>query len=136
MIDSDYTVLVVDDSSVNRNYLHYVLDEDGYRVAEAPSGEACLSAVPVEKPLLILLDVVMTGIDGFETLRRLKLEPASAGIPVIMLTTSKQERDVVESYQLGVNAYISKPVQINEFIDAINKLKEFWLKLIILPPKN
>jgi len=108
VIDSDYTVLIVDDSSVNRSYLHYVLDEDGYRVAEAPSGEACLLAVPVEKPLLILLDVVMTGIDGFETLRRLKLEPASAGIPVIMLTSLEDQLSKLKAFELGAVDYIVK----------------------------
>jgi sigma-B regulation protein RsbU (phosphoserine phosphatase) len=108
MAETSYTVLVVDDSSVNRSYLHYILDEDGYRVAEAPSGEACIEAVPKDRPLLILLDVVMGGIDGFETLRRLKNDPASAGIPVIMLTSLDDQESKLKAFKLGAVDYIIK----------------------------
>jgi len=108
MAETAYTVLVVDDSSVNRSYLHYILDEDGYRVAEAPSGEACLEAVPREKPLLVLLDVVMGGIDGFETLRRLKNNPASASVPVIMLTSLEDQDSKLKAFELGAVDYIVK----------------------------
>ena len=103
-----YTVLVVDDSSVNRSYLHYILDEDGYRVMEAKSGEACVETVRREKPLLILLDVVMEGMDGFETLRILKEDPSSAGIPVIMLTSLDDQVSKLKAFELGAVDYIVK----------------------------
>lgn len=103
-----YTVLVVDDSSVNRSYLHYILDEDGYRVMEAKSGEDCIDSVRMEKPLLILLDVVMGGIDGFETLRRLKEDPAAASIPVIMLTSLEDQVSKLKAFELGAVDYIVK----------------------------
>jgi len=103
-----YTVLVVDDSSVNRSYLHYILDEDGYRVVEAKSGEDCLSVSVSEKPMLILLDVVMGGIDGFETLKRLKGIPSVAGIPVIMLTSLEDQVSKLKAFELGAVDYIVK----------------------------
>ncbi len=108
MTANAYTVLVVDDSSVNRSYLHYILDEDGYRVLEAKSGEECLEVTAAEKPLLILLDVVMGGIDGFETLRRLKNIPANAGIPVIMLTSMEDQGSKLKAFELGAVDYIVK----------------------------
>ncbi|MFA6507670.1 MAG: fused response regulator/phosphatase [Treponemataceae bacterium] len=103
-----YTVLVVDDSSVNRSYLHYILDEEGYRVMEAKSGETCIESVRLEKPLLILLDVVMGGIDGFETLRLLKEDPSSAHIPVIMLTSLEDQVSKLKAFELGAVDYIVK----------------------------
>lgn len=108
MTDTAYTVLVVDDSSVNRSYLHYILDEEGYRVAEASSGEDCLKIVPQERPLLILMDVVMGGIDGFETLRLLKDSPATANIPVIMLTSLEDQVSKLKAFELGAVDYIVK----------------------------
>lgn len=108
MADTAYTVLVVDDSSVNRSYLHYILDEEGYRVVEAKSGEECLGVTSAEKPLLILLDVVMGGIDGFETLRRLKETPSNAGIPVIMLTSMEDQASKLKAFELGAVDYIVK----------------------------
>jgi sigma-B regulation protein RsbU (phosphoserine phosphatase) len=103
-----YSVLVVDDSSVNRSYLHYILDEDGYSVTEAKSGEDCLAVLGREKPLLILLDVVMGGIDGFETLRRIKEDPGSANIPVIMLTSLEDQVSKLKAFELGAVDYIVK----------------------------
>ncbi|HCM27420.1 MAG TPA: hypothetical protein DIC34_12895 [Treponema sp.] len=114
MADTAYTVLVVDDSSVNRSYLHYILDEDGYRVSEAPSGEACLEAVLRSRPMLVLLDVVMGGIDGFETLRRLRLDPATAGLPVIMLTSFDDQESKLRAFELGAVDYIVKSASAAE----------------------
>ena len=108
MPTSEYSVLVVDDSSVNRSYLHYILDEEGYRVLEAKSGEDCLEFLGREKPLLILLDVVMGGIDGFETLRRMKEDASTAGISVIMLTSLEDQVSKLRAFELGAVDYIVK----------------------------
>lgn len=108
MIDTVYPVLIVDDSAVNRSYLHYILDEEGYRVIEASSGETCLAVAEKERPLLILLDVIMGGIDGFETLKRLKAAPSLAGIPVIMLTSLDDEDSKLRAFELGAVDYIVK----------------------------
>jgi len=107
-MDTIYSVLIVDDSAVNRSYLHYILDEEGYEVWEAPSGEACLALVQQQRPMLILLDVIMGGIDGFETLRRLKTDPALAWTPVIMLTSMDDQQSKIKAFELGAVDYIVK----------------------------
>ncbi|MCX7655041.1 MAG: fused response regulator/phosphatase [Treponemataceae bacterium] len=108
MLDTVYPVLIVDDSAVNRSYLHYILDEEGYRVIEASSGEACLVIAEKDRPLLILLDVIMGGIDGFETLKRLKANSSLAEIPVIMLTSLDDEESKLKAFELGAVDYIVK----------------------------
>lgn len=88
------------------------------------------------RPDLILLDINMPKIDGKQVLKAIREDQSIKTIPVIMLTTSDQEKDVIESYQLGVNAYINKPVGITDFVNIIEQLEEFWLKLTILPPRQ
>ncbi|WP_304226006.1 fused response regulator/phosphatase [Gracilinema caldarium] len=107
-MNSTYAVLIVDDSTTNRSYLHYILDEEGYEVWEAPSGEACLERVRQKQPRIILLDVVMTGIDGFETLKRLKADPQLAWVPVIMLTSTDDQASKIKAFELGAVDYIVK----------------------------
>lgn len=85
-------------------------------------------------PKLILLDLKMPKIDGIQVLKRIKSDPEKKVIPVVMLTSSKEEKDIVESYNLGVNAYIVKPVQFDKFIEVVDQLGMFWL-LINQPPK-
>lgn len=88
------------------------------------------------RPDLILLDINMPKKDGKQVLKEIRANDKLRSIPIVMLTTSDQEKDVLESYNLGVNAYISKPVRINDFIDVINKLEEFWFTLSMLPPNH
>ncbi|MFZ1809242.1 MAG: response regulator [Cyclobacteriaceae bacterium] len=85
-------------------------------------------------PKLILLDLKMPKVDGIQVLKRIKGDPEKKVIPVVMLTSSKEEKDIVESYNLGVNAYIVKPVQFDKFLEAVDQLGMFWL-LINQPPK-
>jgi two-component system response regulator len=86
-------------------------------------------------PKLILLDLKMPKVDGIEILRRIKQDKSKRIIPVVVLTSSKEEKDIVESYNLGVNAYIVKPVEFDKFMDAIIQLGLFWL-LLNQPPKG
>jgi len=81
------------------------------------------------KPKLVLLDLKMPKVDGIEVLRRLKADERTRSIPVVMLTSSKEERDIVETYQLGVNAYIVKPLDFDQFGKAVGQLGLFWLVL-------
>ncbi len=80
-------------------------------------------------PKLILLDLKMPKIDGIQVLKRIKNDNKLKVIPVVMLTSSKEERDIIESYNLGVNAYIVKPVQFDKFIEAVDQIGFFWLLL-------
>ena len=81
------------------------------------------------KPKLVLLDLKMPKVDGIEVLRRLKADERTCTIPVVMLTSSKEERDIVETYKLGVNAYIVKPLDFEQFHHAVGQLGLFWLVL-------
>jgi two-component system response regulator len=87
-----------------------------------------------DTPKFILLDIKLPKIDGLEVLRRIKSDPRSRLIPVVMLTSSKEQNDFVESYQLGVNSYIVKPVNFESFVAAIQQIGMYWL-LLNQPPK-
>ena len=89
---------------------------------------------PPGQPVLIMLDLKMPKVDGIEVLRRLKGDPVMKVIPVVVLTSSKEERDIVDSYKLGVNAYIVKPVDFVKFVRAITGVGFFWL-VLNQPPK-
>ncbi len=84
-------------------------------------------------PRLILLDLKLPKVDGLEVLRRVKADAQTRMIPVVVLTTSREERDIVESYRLGVNSYIVKPVDFEQFIEATRTLGLYWL-LLNQPP--
>jgi CheY-like chemotaxis protein len=77
-------------------------------------------------PAVILLDLKMPKVDGMEVLRRVKSDARLKTIPVVILTSSREERDLVEAYRLGVNAYVVKPVHFNEYVKAVSHLGVFW----------
>ena len=85
-------------------------------------------------PAVVLLDLKMPRMDGLELLARVKSDPALRSVPVVMLTSSREERDLVESYRLGVNAYVVKPVDFNQFVSAIEKVGMFWAVINQPPP--
>jgi CheY-like chemotaxis protein len=89
---------------------------------------------PGELPAVLLLDLKMPKVDGLEVLRRIRQDPRLAVLPVVMLTSSREERDIVESYRLGVNAYVVKPVGFEEFVRAVRHLGLFWAVLNEPPP--
>jgi len=86
-------------------------------------------------PGLILLDLNMPRRDGREALREIKADPVLRGIPVVILTTSKAEEDVVRSYQDGVNSFITKPVTFSALIEVVQALGKYWLEVVDLPEK-
>ncbi|MDY6784280.1 MAG: response regulator [Cyanobacteriota bacterium] len=113
------TILVVDDNPTNIQVLFDVLSESGYRVAIAKSGEAALKRLASYHPDLILLDVMMPGMDGFETCQRLKSGPETYNIPVIFMTALSDAVDKVKGLSLGAVDYITKPIQHEETLARI-----------------
>jgi CheY-like chemotaxis protein len=85
------------------------------------------------RPDLILLDLNMPKIDGREVLNQIRATPDLRHIPTIILTTSRQEEDILRSYKMGANSFISKPVTMDKFVDVIQKLEEYWFQIVILP---
>jgi CheY-like chemotaxis protein len=85
------------------------------------------------RPRVVLLDLKLPKVDGLEVLRKIKSDERTRDIPVVVLTSSKEEKDRVESYKLGVNSYIVKPVDFNQFTEAVRKLGLYWLLLNELP---
>jgi two-component system response regulator len=82
-----------------------------------------------ERPRVILLDLKLPKVDGLEVLGRIKSDPRTQSIPVVVLTSSRQDRDLVESYHLGVNSYIVKPVDFDQFVEAVRQLGLYWILL-------
>lgn len=87
-------------------------------------------------PGLILLDLNLPKVDGREVLQRIKADPRLKRIPVIILTTSTHEEDILRTYDLGVNTFITKPVQFDDFIRVVAAIKEYWIGIATLPPEN
>lgn len=87
-----------------------------------------------QSPRLILLDLKLPKIDGLEVLQAVKADSRTRAIPVVVLTSSKEERDLVSSYQLGVNSYIQKPVSFADFQDVVRQLGMYWLLVNTNPP--
>jgi two-component system response regulator len=88
---------------------------------------------PAHMPVLILLDLNLPVMDGMEVLRQIRLDPRTRSLPVIVMTSSKTEQDIVRSSKLGINGYILKPVEYNQFIDTVNRLAVSWLILDFHP---
>jgi len=89
---------------------------------------------PGNNPALLLLDLKMPKVDGIEVLRQVKSDVALKTIPVVVLTSSREEQDLVRTYDLGVNAYVVKPVDFHEFIEAVKLLGGFWAVVNETPP--
>jgi CheY-like chemotaxis protein len=89
---------------------------------------------PNGEPAVVLLDLKMPKVDGLEVLRQIKGDPALQMIPVVVMTSSREEQDLLNSYRLGVNAYVVKPVQFHEFVDAVKQLGGFWAVINEPPP--
>jgi len=87
------------------------------------------------RPGLILLDLNLPKMNGLDVLRSIKSDPELRRIPVIILTTSKEEEDIIKSYDLDANSYITKPVDHEKFIEAVHSLRHYWLTVVTLPPR-
>jgi CheY-like chemotaxis protein len=87
------------------------------------------STRPEGHPAVVLLDLKMPKVDGMEVLRQIKADPSMKTIPIVMLTSSREEQDLIKSYQLGVNAYVVKPIDFSQLVEAVKQLGLFWAVL-------
>lgn len=109
---------------------------DGAEALEYLFGDASASSDCDALPHLVLLDLKLPKIDGLEVLRRIRAEPRTQLLPVVILTTSTEEADRLTGYRLGANSYIRKPVDFARFVDAVSQLGLYWLVLNEQPPAN
>lgn len=107
---------------------------DGAEALDYLAGEGAYAGRPPGNPAVVLLDLKLPKVDGLQVLEKIKNDQKLQTIPVVMLTSSNEEKDLVRSYKLGVNAYVVKPVGFGEFIEAISDLGIFWAVLNEPPP--
>jgi DNA-binding response OmpR family regulator len=115
-------VLVVDDDAAVRELITVNLELAGFVVASAEDGVAALAAVDAFGPDLVTLDVMMPRLGGFETLERLRADPRTASVPVVMVTSRTQAADRARAEELGVTAYVTKPFEPGELVEVISRL--------------
>lgn len=138
-------ILLVEDSSKDIELTLAALEEhrlanevvvvqDGAEALDYLYRRGTFTERPAGNPGVVLLDLKMPKMDGLEVLRRMKEDKKLQTIPVVMLTSSREERDVIESYQLGANAYVVKPVAFQEFMAAVKHLGLFWAVVNEPPP--
>lgn len=115
-------ILVVDDSATDRYYLTNLLETDGYEVTEVDSGEACLNAVLKISPHLVICDIVMPGLSGFEVVRKLTKDPRTQHIPVILCTGKSKDTDLIWAKKMGAKTCITKPVDEVELLNLLDEM--------------
>lgn len=119
-----HTILVVDDEPGVVRLVELNLTQEGHQVRTASDGEEALASIAQKPPDLVVMDVMMPKLDGFETLKRLKENPATADIPILMLTARSQDEDVFEGYGTGAQWYLSKPFDPVELRRVVRHLLE------------
>jgi len=139
------TVLLVEDNPADQDLTRRALNAGGIQcnLRVAADGEEALNYVfrreeysqagAAPRPQLVMLDLNMPRVDGWDVLRRMKAAPDLDTIPVIVLTTSGHEQDVMSSYKLGCSSYVQKPMDVSVFMCALQQLLDYWLNLVILP---
>jgi two-component system response regulator len=132
MADAELALHAFKKHKIANHVLHV---QDGAEALDFLFSRGAYSNQPLlQNPRLILLDLKLPKVDGLQVLKELKGNPATKAIPTILLTSSNEERDLVASYQLGVNSYIQKPVNFMEFQDVVRQLGLYWLVVNKKPP--
>ena len=121
-LDPILRALVVDDSRVIRELIAVNLELEGFEVVTAGDGESALALAAELRPHVITLDVMMPRLNGFETVSRLRQDPRTAEIPVVMVTGRAQSVDVQRGEEMGVEAYLTKPFEPAELVDVVSRL--------------
>lgn len=129
--DAELTIEALQHGKV-ANRLDHV--RDGEQALRYLRNEAPFENAP--RPDLILLDLNMPKLDGREVLRQIAKDPDLKLIPVVVMTTSRSEQDILESYGLAANSYIVKPVDLNSLFEIVRNMNSFWLRVVALPPKK
>lgn len=109
---------------------------DGAEALDYLFGRGPFAGKSGETPVVVLLDLKMPKVDGLEVLRQMKSDPKLKRVPVVMLTSSREESDLVRSYDLGVNSYVVKPVDFEQFVSLIRQIGCFWAVINEPPPNN
>ncbi len=118
----------------NRLANEVVVVRDGVEALDYLYRRGQFQSRPAGNPAVVLLDLKMPRVDGLGVLRTMRSEQSLRAIPVVILTSSREERDLIESYELGVNGYVVKPVKFQQFVDAVKTLGLFWAVLNEPPP--
>lgn len=146
MPDRELVILLAEDDEGHAYLVHENLRDAGLsnRIVRVADGQEALDYIHCtgahagrvpNGPLLLLLDINMPRVDGVEVLRRLKADPATADLPVIMLTTTDDPREVKRCYELGCSSYVTKPVEYDRFVEAIRRLGLF-LSIVRVPRED
>ena len=116
---SKYNVLAVDDIPLNLLLVQKMLSKFNFQFRTAANGQQALDAVAAQKPDLILLDLMMPGIDGFEVIRRLREDPATADVQIVILSALNSNEDVVKGFNVGANDFIMKPIIMEKLLSCV-----------------
>jgi CheY-like chemotaxis protein len=133
--DNEHDVeLTLDALAENRLANEVVVVRDGAEALDYLYRRGAYRLREEGNPVVLLLDLKMPKVDGLEVLRQIKQDDALRQMPVVMLTSSREENDLVQSYELGVNAYVVKPVEFSRFVQAVRELGVFWAMINEAPP--
>lgn len=127
--DAELTIRALRKNNIANEIVHVSDGAAALDFLEAKGAWATLSEEGRRHPKVVLLDLKMPKVDGVEVLRKIRSNPATLFLPVVVLTSSREDRDVVESYKLGANSYIVKPVDFEKFTEAVRNLGLYWLLL-------
>ena len=122
---SNYNILAVDDIPLNLLLVQKMLSRFKFEIRTAANGQQALDAVSQRKPDLILLDLMMPGIDGFEVIKRLRADSATADIRIVILSALNSNEDVVKGFDLGANDFIMKPIIMEKLLNSVFTQLEF-----------
>lgn len=125
---SKYNILAVDDIPLNLLLVQKMLSRYKFEIRTAGNGQQALDAVAERRPDLILLDLMMPGIDGFEVIRRLRSDPATADIRIVILSALNSNEDVVKGFDLGANDFIMKPIIMEKLLNSVFTQMQFVQK--------
>jgi CheY-like chemotaxis protein len=115
---------------------HVTVVRDGVEIIEFLRREGKYILRKPGLPAVLLMDIKMPRMDGIEVLRTVRGDPALKLLPIVILTSSREEQDLIKSYELGVNAYVVKPVDFKDFIQAVKEIGVFWAVINEIPPQN